>query len=251
MLSINGGTKRVCIACFEKGKMNVELLDDHDHAPYSPTNMVPFHPFTKRYANRLATQLFESDGSDSEYKPDDESDSSPTKKKKKKAVVVSVPKKKGDEDTAKTTSSAKKTTAVVPAVVSVAKKKGDEDTAKTTSSAKKTTAVVPPRKKARVDDTTEPAAVDTDGDEEEDDGVRLDTNLIKTPAVEALLGDHEYVYMAKMTAKARAVSKKKKEFAKMRKPVRVSAAAARRVYADAAKAQPDTPDVTMILQVTY
>ena len=52
-----------------------------------------------------------------------------------------------------------------------------------------------------------------------------------------------------MTAKARAETKRKKEFATIRNPVRVSAAAARKVYVEAAKAQSDTPDVQDMLQV--
>lgn len=52
MLSLNNGDNRVCIKCFEREKMDVEKLDKHDHAPFSPGNMVPFHPFTKKYAQR-------------------------------------------------------------------------------------------------------------------------------------------------------------------------------------------------------
>ena len=52
MLSLNNGDNRVCIKCFEREKMDVEKLDKHDHAPFSPGNMVPFHPFTKKYAQK-------------------------------------------------------------------------------------------------------------------------------------------------------------------------------------------------------
>ena len=57
MLSLNNGDNRVCIKCFERKKMDVEKLDKHDHAPFSPGNMVPFHPFTKKYAQK--NQLFD------------------------------------------------------------------------------------------------------------------------------------------------------------------------------------------------
>ncbi len=42
----------MCIACFERKKMDAEKLDKHDHAPFSPENLVPYHPFTKKYAQR-------------------------------------------------------------------------------------------------------------------------------------------------------------------------------------------------------
>ena len=331
MLSLNGGASKMCVPCFEKKGLNVDELDSHDHAPFTPESFVPFHPFTKRYAE---AHMFDSSGS--EY----EDDTTATTKKKSTgdtstAATATLSEKPTDAATAakptnavtatvsakstdagKTASSTtdvvqtnKSATAAAASVVPVPPRKktrvskDNEDTAeaaKTASSTKKPTAVktsksataaaasvvpVPPRKKARVskdnEDTAEAAeaaatsaeeysakktknkvkktknkssTVDLVEDtakqeEEEDDGVRLDKNLIETPEVEALLVDREYVVLAKMTAKARALDKKKKDFRKMRNPVRVSAAAARKAYVNAAEAQPDTPDVTDMLQV--
>ena len=69
MLSINGGTSRICIPCFEEEKGDLEVFDDHEHAPYSPNNMVPYHPFTLRSAQ---SRLFEDDSA-SEYVYEEES----------------------------------------------------------------------------------------------------------------------------------------------------------------------------------
>ena len=355
MLSLNGGASKMCVPCFEKKGLNVDELDSHDHAPFTPESFVPFHPFTKRYAE---AHMFDSSGS--EY----EDDTTATTKKKStgdtstaatatlsekptdaataakptNAVTATVSAKSTDAgktassttDVVKTSKSTAAAAAAAASVVPVppTKKtrvskdnedtaasvvpvpprkktrvsKDNEDTAeaaKTASSTKKPTAVktsksataaaasvvpVPPRKKARVskdnEDTAEAAEAaatsaeeysakktknkvkktknksstvdlveDTAEEEEEDDGVRLDKNLIETPEVKALLVDREYVVLAKMTAKARALDKKKKDFRKMRNPVRVSAAAARKAYVNAAEAQPDTPDVTDMLQV--
>ena len=50
MLSMMSGTKSICIGCFESQRLAPESLDSHDYAPFSPSNYVPYHPFTKKYA---------------------------------------------------------------------------------------------------------------------------------------------------------------------------------------------------------
>ena len=277
----------MCVPCFEKKGLNVDELDSHDHAPFTPESFVPFHPFTKRYAE---AHMFDSSGS--EY----EDDTTATTKKKSTgdtstAATATLSEKPTDAATA-----AKPTNAVTATVSAKSTDAGKTassttdvvQTNKSATAAAASVVPVPPRKKARVskdnEDTAEAAeaaatsaeeysakktknkvkktknksstvdlvedtAKQEEEEEEEDDGVRLDKNLIETPEVKALLVDREYVVLAKMTAKARALDKKKKDFRKMRNPVRVSAAAARKAYVNAAEAQPDTPDVTDMLQV--
>ena len=80
LLSLQGGTNRLCGACFGKQKGKGDSLDSHMHAPFSPENLVPFHPFTHRYAR--ANGILEQHESGEEYKPsDDESGDKPTKRK--------------------------------------------------------------------------------------------------------------------------------------------------------------------------
>ena len=50
MLSMHHGEKTLCIECFESGKGDVNALDFFTHDPYN-NGEVPFHPFTKRYAD--------------------------------------------------------------------------------------------------------------------------------------------------------------------------------------------------------
>ena len=49
MLSLNGGNDKMCTECWEAKNISPDALDSHDHAPFSPENFVPFHPFTKKY----------------------------------------------------------------------------------------------------------------------------------------------------------------------------------------------------------
>ena len=58
-----------------------------------------------------------------------------------------------------------------------------------------------------------------------------------------------YVELAKQTVKKRMETKNTKEFKTIRRPIRSSAAAARKAYVRAAEAQPDAPDVRNMLQV--
>ena len=52
----------------------MKTLDSHDHAPYSPDNFVPYHPYTKRYAAQRG--LFDSESDEESNYSDDESGTS-------------------------------------------------------------------------------------------------------------------------------------------------------------------------------
>ena len=88
-------------------------------------------------------------------------------------------------------------------------------------------------------------------DDDEDDGVRLDPDLIQSGEVVTLNADLDYIRLKKTSGKARDKAKTTKQFVKKRGPIRANAAAARKAYAKAAEAQLDTPDVQDMLQVNY
>ena len=72
---------------------------------------------------------------------------------------------------------------------------------------------------------------------------------MKSRAVLDLESQTDYQIMAAQTMKSRKTSGKHKKFMEMRGVIRNAAAAARAAYVDAAKAQPDTPNVNTYLQV--
>ena len=88
---------------------------------------------------------------------------------------------------------------------------------------------------------------DEDGD---DDGIRLDKDLVQSPAVHAVISDPEYQSMKKLTVKCRREQGKNIRFRKMRAPIRSAASAARAAYARAARGEPNTPDVCAMLNVS-
>ena len=94
-------------------------------------------------------------------------------------------------------------------------------------------------------------SVDDDGDSSNDssDGVVLDRRLIQTAEVRALEADAEYQALKRQTHKARKANNKQKKFNSMRQAIRLSAQAAREAYIAAKEAEPNTPDVTKMLQV--
>ena len=47
----------MCEECFQGSKIDHELLDDHSYAPFSPENLVPFHPYTQKWANKRALNM--------------------------------------------------------------------------------------------------------------------------------------------------------------------------------------------------
>ena len=61
----------MCGECFEALKLDPKLLDKHDHAPFSPQNKVPFHPYTQKWAISRKLVLDDPEES-SEWEPSDD-----------------------------------------------------------------------------------------------------------------------------------------------------------------------------------
>ena len=97
MLSLNNGDGRICITCFEASKIDVAQLDAHDHAPYSPSNLVPFHPFTKRY-KKTVVDFDGDDSADSNWSADEDAEKKQQPKKQKQSKQQT---KKAAEETEK------------------------------------------------------------------------------------------------------------------------------------------------------
>ena len=47
----------MCEECFQELNINPKLLDDHNHAPFSPQNFVPFHAYTQKWAAARALEM--------------------------------------------------------------------------------------------------------------------------------------------------------------------------------------------------
>ena len=96
------------------------------------------------------------------------------------------------------------------------------------------------------------AAPGGDAQEDEGDGIILDEALFQTAAVRTLEDSQAYKTLSKQTVKQRrsdGKNDKEKVWKEMRQPIRVSAAAARKAYTNAAKAQPVTPDLLELFEV--
>ena len=87
-------------------------------------------------------------------------------------------------------------------------------------------------------------------DDSDDDGIVLDAAVFKTDEVRQLESDPSYQKMARQTVKARKKDNRNNNFKRLRAVIRSSAAAARKAYAVAAQAQPDTPRIADFLQVS-
>ena len=67
-------TNQMCEECFQELKINPKLLDDHNHAPFSPQNFVPFHAYTQKWAAARALEM-EGEPEEEAWLPNEEEES--------------------------------------------------------------------------------------------------------------------------------------------------------------------------------
>ena len=65
----------MCVDCFESLKVDPNQLDTHYHAPFSPTNIVAYHPYTQKWAAAKKLKL-DNDEESEEWTPTDKENES-------------------------------------------------------------------------------------------------------------------------------------------------------------------------------
>ena len=178
MLSMKDSEQHCCVKCFEKKKMNANLLDKHMHAPFSPENTVPYHPFTYNYASR---HDLHSDG-ESNYSDDPSAESAEiatekvaTSKTAKRKLNLSSPvpsPQPSKKISSKQTEIGADTTP--PPATSAVGAAAASAVATATASGEST------------------ANNDAEDEDEEDDGIKLDEAVMKSMAVQELELTREY-----------------------------------------------------------
>ena len=249
MLSLNDGDGRVCIKCFERKNMDPAQLDKHDHAPFSPENFVPYHPFTKHYAQ--SKNYLEEGDAKAGKQVGGKKVGANKKPKAKKKVVANKKKvsKKNKKNKKKSADNGEKSAAAAPAVVS------DDSVRRNCTKSAKRKLDLGAAPAATTSETKKSKEGDDDSDESEldceddDDGVRLSAAVFKTAEVTKLESDASYKLLLKQTVKKRKEADQDTHFKQLRQVIRSSAAAARKVYAIAAQAQAPTPSIEDFIKV--
>ena len=265
ILSIDKGNDRVCASCFNSKRMCERSLDSHSHAPFSPENKIPFHAYTFRFARD--NNLNQQHESGEEYVPpesesESESAEAPKQPTKRKLSLESPASKKSKSTPAPAPPPAAPTPA--PAPPTPAQTPAAQTPAPAPPPATQTP-VQPPAQNTGTTADAASAVIDANdtvadaasavrdghstGPEEPDDGIRLHPHVIKHPTVLQLERNKAYTQMARMSVMTRRDHNKAEQFKEMRSVVRSAAKKARKAYADAAKAQPETPHVAEFLQV--
>ena len=68
-------TNQMCEECFQELNINPKLLDDHNHAPFSPQNFVPFHAYTQKWAAARALEMEGEPEAGEAWQPNEEKES--------------------------------------------------------------------------------------------------------------------------------------------------------------------------------